>query len=106
MDTLRVNGRWDTFVPYLRDRIPFNTHGALKGRDCLYGSGGQLPESEFIKLNTLLRTDRLAYVVYSYATPIAWCDVDGAWTVPDCKYSVTTSRHQGRIRAALSSVPR
>jgi hypothetical protein len=34
------------------------------------------------------------YVVYSYATPIAWALEGELLTVPDVRYSVTTSRHQ------------
>lgn len=51
----------------------------------------------------LVARDRnlLVYVVYSYATPIAWCDVDGAWTMPSLRYSVTTSKHQGIVRRAI-----
>jgi len=40
------------------------------------------------------------YVVYSYGTPIAW-----AWgnhvTIPEERYSVTTSKQQGKARAHL-----
>lgn len=41
---------------------------------------------------------RRVYVVYSYATPIAWA-VEGETllTVPDVRYSVTTSRHQSLV---------
>lgn len=40
------------------------------------------------------------YIVYSYATPIAWHGKDG-WTVPDALYSATTSKHQGLVRSAV-----
>lgn len=40
----------------------------------------------------------LAYVVFSYATPIAWVTLDGTVVVPDTKYSPTTSNHQGLVR--------
>lgn len=46
--------------------------------------------------------DRVAYVVRSYYTPIAWFTVDRGWIVPQDKYSVTTSRHQGIVRRAIS----
>lgn len=52
---------------------------------------------------------RADYVVYSYSTPIGWhipaSDSDGGtayWVVPDDTYSVTTNRHQGLVRVALS----
>lgn len=43
----------------------------------------------------------LAYVAYSYSTPIAWVTHDGTVTVPDVKYSSTTSRQQTLCRAYL-----
>lgn len=38
-------------------------------------------------------------IVYSYATPIAFC-VEGRWVMPATKYSRTTTRHQNLIHAA------
>lgn len=38
------------------------------------------------------------YVVFSYRTPIAWL-TDTGWTVPDVRYSRTTSRHQSVARS-------
>lgn len=52
------------------------------------------------------------YVIYSYATPIAWhtpreveeggVHVGGWWVFPEESYSATTTRHQGIVRVALS----
>lgn len=39
------------------------------------------------------------YIVFSYATPIAWHLPDG-WVVPPVTYSVSTARHQSIARAA------
>jgi hypothetical protein len=44
---------------------------------------------------------RIRYVVYSYATPIAWVRENGEWVVPAEKYSATTSRHQSIVRMAV-----
>jgi hypothetical protein len=41
------------------------------------------------------------YVIYSYATPIAWHTSDGNWVVPCVKYSNTTTRHQSLVTTAL-----
>lgn len=38
------------------------------------------------------------YVVFSYATPIAWVTHDGEVVIPDVKYSVSTSKQQGKVR--------
>lgn len=58
---------------------------------------GQLP-SEYE-----LSAHAADYVVWSYNTPIAW-RVDGEWITPDCRYSVTTSYHQGRTFTAISQL--
>lgn len=43
-----------------------------------------------------------AYVVRSYATPIAWHTTAHGWHVPDATYTATTARHIARIREAIS----
>jgi hypothetical protein len=42
----------------------------------------------------------IAYVVWSYSTPIGWQLRDGAWVVPDDRYSLTTTRHQSFVHLA------
>ena len=43
------------------------------------------------------------YVVYSYATPIAWySNATGEWYYDDIKHSATTSRHQFYTRQGIS----
>lgn len=48
------------------------------------------------------RGEKVAYLVTSYGTPIAWYDVEAGWTIPPNKYSTTTSRHQGVVRRAVA----
>lgn len=43
----------------------------------------------------------LAYVVMSYATPIAWALTDGTTVVVEERFSATTSRHQSVVRLSL-----
>lgn len=43
------------------------------------------------------------YAVYSYGTPIAWHTPEG-WHVVSQRFSPTTSRHQGIVRRAVSSL--
>ena len=77
----------------------FNTSGALQGRPVahapdagrLYGVGWR----------EMIRHDEPDYVIWSYATPIAWHGKRG-WIIPDVRYSVTTSKHQSAARVALS----
>jgi len=83
----------------LRFLTPFRTHGALRGDTFAYGTG-RLPADW---RNTFTaRNGVIDYVIYSYQTPIAWHDKESGWIVPDESYSVTTSRHQGTVRAALT----
>jgi hypothetical protein len=44
--------------------------------------------------------DGLAYIVYSYATPIGWERSDGTRVIPRVTYSVSTARHQYQLRRA------
>jgi len=50
----------------------------------------------------VLDIDAPSLVIRSYATPIAWRAASGTWRVPSERYSVTTSKHQGRVRAAIN----
>lgn len=45
--------------------------------------------------------DDIDYVVYSYATPIAWHMKSGEWVYPPVSYSPTTTGHQSVVRTAL-----
>lgn len=78
-------------------REDFNANGTLTGeRVNGYSSGtGSLPEP-FV---TQYQNDQgqIAYVVRSYATPIAWVLTDGTVRKPATRYSVTTSKHQSRL---------
>jgi hypothetical protein len=83
--------------------------GALRGRTITRPSEilmGQLPE----EYQNYMVDKVVRYVIYSYETPIAWMQVaewdsDGApiyeWVIPNVKYTVTTSKHQGKVRTAL-----
>lgn len=74
---------------------------------------GQLPDEWRAKW----RQDKgeIDYVIYSYETPIAWRVSDTwygnhgqthshRWVMPNVKYSLTTSKHQGKVRTALSQI--
>lgn len=67
---------------------------------------GKLPREWVAGLNCHVT----AYIIYSYKTPIAWLVVDPQtdrpkWIVPDVWYSVTTAKHQQRVRLALRGLP-
>lgn len=98
MIKLTTRTPWWEFRPVLLAREPFKTSGNLYSlREAPWISPGRLSREYLISVR------KADYVVYSYGTPIAWHNEDG-WHMPDVKYSVTTSRHQSRIRTALSDV--
>ncbi len=59
---------------------------------------GQLPKEYQNGPHSVFASE---YIVYSYDTPIAWV-VNGEWVQPEVKYSLTTTKHQGRIAVAVS----
>lgn len=85
------------FRVMMNRREEFHTHGALWGAPTPLGSpsSGRLPDEY---RSSFLASD---YAVYSYGTPIAWHHPQSGWVMPEERYSVTTSRHQSKIRAAL-----
>lgn len=87
-----------------------NSNGSVRGTAFVSGVG-RLP-AEYVEIFRAAQdAGRLVYVVYSYATPIAWVEetmTDGErWIIPEVKYSVTTTNHQGlaRVAAARSGNP-
>jgi len=85
----------------IAERIPFRGHN-LTG-DAVDGpvSPGRLPAECVDSLREA--TTGGGYVVFSYATPIAWWSPGAGWTVPEVRYSVTTCRHQAIVRRALAT---
>jgi hypothetical protein len=100
---------------YIESRSEFQGYGSLRGTGLNSSHGGirsdagRLPEpyrSEFYAAQPKVvphgqpggygQPGTICYVVFSYDTPIAWYVVDHGWVRPPVKYSVTTSRHQGK----------
>jgi hypothetical protein len=93
----------DAIATKLEKRESFKTHGALSGRSRTVT--GHLPQTGVLPREFYDTVKDADYVVYSYATPIAW-HVPGMtnWVFPGVKYSRTTSHHQSRVRNALRFV--
>lgn len=98
---LRLTARGYQVAQAIRDRLPFTTHGALKatthpeGGLGLYSSGQRLCNDD---LHAWKRDAHdVRYVVWSYATPIAWYTAERGWHVVKQKFSRTTSQHQSRL---------
>lgn len=108
----------DCYRPLLADLAEFNAGDNLKGR--WYPTGaehmlsdrdnlGELPEHYRQEFRGAARS--VDYIVWSYATPIAWharlsggdregSGYRGVWVIPHVRYSQTTSKHQAIISRA------
>jgi hypothetical protein len=77
-------------------REPFNTYGALCATDHKVGpwDSGRLSGEDLDRFRADM--PHITYVVWSYATPIAWVAGDEVYRVKQ-KFSVTTSQHQGKL---------
>lgn len=85
----------------IADRRPFKTYGALAGRPGVdVDTIGRLDCRDRVAVAILER--RAAYVVMSYATPIAVLTVEGHWLFTPRRFSTTTSRHQSAARYGAS----
>lgn len=80
---------------YLRHLRPF-TGSNFYGTTSFEGFGRARRD-----LGHALAIENADYIVYSYATPIAW-HIGGSWVMPHDRYSVTTSKHQSIVRKAIS----
>lgn len=98
MAKVAINSETVTWA--LRNCQDFECHGALRG---ITEPGEFFPNRlPYAYAGLFNRTkDQIVYVVLSYETPIAWVLVGGEVVIPDVTYSVTTSRHQNRVRAVL-----
>lgn len=83
----------------LANRTPFSTaNGSLRGES---GSGYEVTPGRMGNRGSMIVPADAVYVVWSYATPIAYVDANGYVYVTDERFSVTTSKQQGMARAWL-----
>lgn len=89
-------------VQCIEDMAEFsNAQGSFSGRFHNYNDA-TLGKLSYDNREALRLAGDVRYIVYSYATPIAWALGDNTWVIPGDKYSVTTSKHQGIMRYAIS----
>lgn len=113
--TYRVNadGWWKLQDILCNPADEFNPDSAtLRGRSVErvgYFETGKLPRTDRSEMIDSV----VKYVIYSYDTPIAYWRIadwngDGSpnyeWIMPEVRYSVPTSKHQGKVRTALSQI--
>lgn len=92
---LTTRSGWWLFRDAMGRGDGFVTSGALRGEPGECVGVGRLPRAYW---DSVAGAD---YVAFSYDTPIAWRDSEGAWVAPDVSYSATTSRHQRIISVAV-----
>lgn len=99
----RINtDSWQVLFDILSGTPDDFTAGCMRGV-----SGHYLHSAHWLSEDWAARykADDVQYTIYSFDTPIAWLS-DGVWTVPDVKYSVRTSKHQGKVRMAVGELER
>lgn len=82
----------------LSNREPFQRSGFnMRGIEGKVSSKGRLPLEWWAKY----QASEVTYTVMSYRTAIAWVESDGTVTIPEEKYSNTTTHHQNLCRVYL-----
>jgi len=96
----RLTTRSIRTAEHIRDRKAFTTSGSLSGRvlpdgGLGYWDSGRLrgPDEDRFRQDC----GGITYVVWSYATPIAWYTEGRGWHVVEQKFSLTTTKHQGNL---------
>lgn len=69
-----------------------------------YQDSGRMPQSsgDYGRFCLDAANGVIDYIIYSYSTPIAWHTTNAGWYDAVSRYSVTTSKHQGKVSAVLS----
>jgi len=89
-------------IHYIMTRQEFKA-SALTGTFKDYTpSEGRLNREEYALLESAMNESRIAFVIFSYGTPIAWHTDARGWYVVEQKFSVTTSKHQNLTRRAIA----
>lgn len=94
----KLNTRGQATAQAIANAEDFTTHGSLSGETIenrWQVSPGRLSGDDREQFHA--DRDSIVYVVWSYATPIAWKRSDGTWHKVAQKFSVTTSKHQGNL---------
>lgn len=94
----KLSSRSIAVAEAIRDCETFQTYGALHGEVVTSLGSWDSGRLSGVDLD-LFREDmeQIRYVVWSYVTPIAWWCEDKGWTRVAQRFSVTTSKHQGRL---------
>lgn len=66
-------------------------------------SFARMAQAEWDTLRCYFNAGAVEYIVYSYATPIAYRTTSDGWVFCTKKHSVTTSRHVGIVKRAVAA---
>lgn len=97
--TVRISSRHRDLPDMIARREDFETYGALRGGWITEGTATSYPGYLAGPDLEVWQDQRphIAYVVWSYDTPIAWWSRRYGWHKVSQKFSVTTSKHQGKL---------
>jgi hypothetical protein len=96
--TVKLSSRSIAVAQAIGNREPFETYGALRAvRSPDYFGTGRLTDGDMAAILEASNGGLPEYVVFSYSTPIAVAFDNGSVWVNPNKYSVTTSKHQGKL---------
>lgn len=89
----------------MRNRQPMHNSNRTFRGEAIAPQPGRMVSSGRLYLHPewaarLAGEEQVDYVVWSYATPIAWHTPEG-WVVPPVKYSPTTTQHQHTARMGV-----
>jgi hypothetical protein len=97
-DMSKISGRSMRVPEMIRDREPFETFGSFYADNTSgYVYSGHLRGYDLEVLSKHRSEGTITYVVWSYATPIAWWSEEFGWHKVRQTFSVTSSKHQGRL---------
>jgi len=85
----------NSITNHWRNRTPFKG-SSVTGIEGSWTTG-RMPDDFAREYRKAASANEIVYTILSYGTPIAWVLSDGTEVKPPVKYSVTTSKHQGRI---------
>jgi hypothetical protein len=89
-------------VHYIMTREEFKASALTATFKDYTPSEGRLNREEYALLESAMDESKIAFVVFSYGTPIAWHTDARGWYVVEQKFSVTTSKHQNLPRRAIA----
>ena len=96
---------WTVLAGILAANKPLRTAGSMRGEINATPFKGHMPHEEFLTMVERMEkagSRTLDYAVWSYATIIGY-RIGDKWYVPDCKYSITTTIQQNKLRVAVDA---